>query len=99
MDQVIKIDSELVSEKTNRIALLIQELEDANTTFLRVVDEQITKTDQRYKPFLTIQDSLHKQGKKLASLAEAQNTIKATLEKYIDLMDDANDDSSFRADD
>lgn len=98
MDQVMKIDSDAVGEQANRIALLVTDLEDENSKFIKVVEEQIQKTDNRYKPFLTIQDTMQKQAAKLKTLAETQETIRKTLDAYAEMMAEADDDSEFRVD-
>lgn len=95
----MSINTEVVAAAVNAIAVDIADIQTRLSRFLALLDEKNNQTGGKFAIVKTLTEKMQKEVANVNQLNEACDQIRDTLQRYIEIASEANDDSAFRTDD
>ena len=95
-DAVMSLNSEVVGAAINKISVLTADIDARNKKFIELLTEKNEATQNKFQLLVTLQARVVEEAENFGKLLEAQEEIKASLRRYEELAEEANDDSAFR---
>lgn len=95
----MSINTEAVASAVNSISVDIADIQTRLNRFLALLEEKNSQTGGKFAIVKTLSQKIEKEAKNVQALNESSDQIKDTLQRYIEIAEEANDDSAFRTDD
>lgn len=92
----LQIDVDAIRASVNRIDTCITDIATRTQKFIELVEEKNKESGNSVALINTLGDKLQAENENIQKVLEAQNEIKANLQKYIEMLEDATDDGAFR---
>lgn len=94
----MSINTEVVAAAVNQISVDNADIHTRLKRFLALLEEKNEQTSGKFAIVKTLSNKMAQEVKNVAALNEACDQIRETLNRYIEIAEEANDDSAFRAD-
>lgn len=95
----MSINTEIVASAVNQISMDIADINTRLNRFLALLEEKNDQTGGKFAIVKTLTNKMQVEVTNVQKLNEACDQIRDTLQRYIELAEEANDDSAFRCDD
>lgn len=96
MGQQMSIDTDVVGAGVNRISVLMSDIKARTDAFIAKVNEKNQETEGKWNLIMTLEERLKEESKNIANIIEAQDSIRAALDRYAEQAAEADDDSALR---
>ena len=94
----MSINTEVVAAAVNSISVDISDIQTRLNRFLALLDEKNNQTSGKFAIVKTLTAKMQKEVANVQALNDACDQIRETLQRYIEIAEQANDDSAFRID-
>lgn len=95
-DQIMSINTDVVNTAINQISVLTADIQTRNKKFIELLNAKNEVTGGKFALLKTLEDKIVQEAQAFDKVLEAQEEIKASLSRYAELAEEANDDSAFR---
>ena len=95
----MSINTEAVGSAVNSISVDIADIQTRLNRFLALLEEKNNQTSGKFAIVKTLSQKIQKESRNVQALNESSDQIKEVLQRYIEIAEQANDDSAFRMDD
>lgn len=92
----IMIDTDLVGQAINNISQLTANISAANKRFMDLLQEKMNQTQGRNQVIKTLASNMERETQNFQAVLAAQESIVESINKFIELVNDADDDSGLR---
>ncbi len=95
----MSINTEVVASAVNQISVDIADIHTRLKRFLTLLEEKNSQTSGKFAIVKTLSNKMEKEVSNVQELNDACDQIREVLNRYIEIAEQANDDSAFLVDD
>ena len=94
-EQVMSLNTDVVGTAVNQISVLTADIQTRNKKFVELLNSKNESTQGKFALLKQLQVRVQEEAANFDKILEAQEEIKAALQRYTELAEEVNDDSAF----
>lgn len=95
-EQVMSLNTDVVGTAVNQISVLTADIQTRNKKFVELLNSKNEATQGKFALLKQLGVRVREEAANFDKILEAQEEIKAALQRYTELAEEADDDSAFR---
>lgn len=95
-EQVMSLNTDVVGTAVNQISVLTADIQTRNKKFVELLNSKNEATQGKFALLKQLGVRVREEAANFDKILEAQEEIKAALQRYTELAEEAADDSAFR---
>lgn len=94
-DQVMSINTDVVGAAVNELSVITADIQTRNKKFLELLNQKNEATQGKFALLAKLEEKVADEVNNFNKALSAQDDIKVSLQRYIEMFEEANDDSAF----
>lgn len=95
-DQVMSLNLDVVMSAINQISVMTADIQTRNKKFIELLNSKNEATQGKFQLLATLEGKVRDEAQNFDKILEAQDEIVASVNRYAELAEQANDDTAFR---